>query len=118
VGTAASLRAACRPGQTVLSPPDIGLYVGALTSCWPYVSHRAAPEFEERLSLMRAFYDAGASAQGEQVLRRICPDHVVLPPAAAGAPGAFVGADGVWSAVLGPPRALPVYTRRGACPAP
>jgi hypothetical protein len=118
VRTAVAPAQACRTGDTVLSPPDIGLYAGAFTACWPYVSHPAAPEFVARMELLRAFYESAEPAARAAALQRICPRHVVLPPAAAGVPEVFLGTASGYAPLSGPPRTLPLFTRPGPCPPP
>ncbi|HSD67622.1 MAG TPA: hypothetical protein VLF95_13025 [Vicinamibacteria bacterium] len=75
---ASALRQACRPGDEVLSPPDIGLYVGGLTPCWPWVSHGAAPDFPRRSEAARRFYGA-TPAERAALLDEACIVHVVVP---------------------------------------
>lgn len=75
---ALALRSACRPGDVALAPPDIGLYVGGLTPCWPWVSHAAAPDFPERAEAVRRFYGA-TPADRASLLDRAGAAHVVLP---------------------------------------
>jgi hypothetical protein len=105
---APALRSTCRPGDVLLSPPDIGLYVGGLTPCWPWVSHAAAPAFAERAEAVRRFYGA-TPADRAALLERAGAAHVVLPaPPPAGwlpegtpyRPGAATGGGTVvWSRV-------------------
>jgi hypothetical protein len=75
---AAELRRVCRPGEVVLAPPDIGLYVGGLSACWPWVSHSASPEHETRDSATRRFY-AATSGERRRFLDEACVSHVVVP---------------------------------------
>lgn len=75
---ALELRPVCRAGDEVLSPPDIGLYVGGLTRCWPFVSHAAAPDHRERAEAVRRFY-GDPPAERAAFLERACIAHVVLP---------------------------------------
>jgi len=82
---AGSLRDVCRAGDLVLAPPDVGLYVGGLTSCWPWVSHAAAPDFEERDRIARRFYSAEPGEWRSRFLAETCVRAVVLPPADAAA---------------------------------
>jgi hypothetical protein len=83
---ATTLRPLCRRGDLVLAPPDVGLYVGGLTACWPWVSHRAAPTFDARDRAARRFY-ADTSAEGRsRFLAETGVRFVVLPrPKAEGA---------------------------------
>ncbi len=90
---ALALRQLCRPGEQVLAPRDIGLYVGGLTPCWPYVSHAAAPGYHEREGVVEEFYSPFTPAQARSaLLARVCPAYVVLPePLPAGWLGAEDG---------------------------
>ena len=81
IRVAVALRAACRPGDVALAPADIGLYVGGLTPCWPFVSHPAAPDYSQRLQAVTGFYDQRSPpAQRAAWLERNCIAHVVVPP--------------------------------------
>jgi hypothetical protein len=79
-GVANALGAVCRPGEIVLAPPDIGLYVGGVTSCWPFVSHPAAPDYLARVAVVERFY-ASQSPPAERArwLEHACIKHLVLP---------------------------------------
>ncbi len=91
---ALALREVCRPGELVLAPRDVGLYVGGLTPCWPYVSHAAAPEYDDRERAVREFYDpVTPSALRGALLSRVCPAYVVLPPRL---PAGWLGDDGAY----------------------
>jgi hypothetical protein len=82
IRVASALRAACRPGDLALAPADIGLYVGGLTPCWPYVSHPAAPDYTQRVEEVTRFYGpASTPARRAALLDRACIAHVVVPPA-------------------------------------
>jgi hypothetical protein len=72
------LRSVCRPGELVMAPPDIGLYVGGLSACWPWVSHSFAPDHDARDEAMRRFYSASPDERA-RLLGQICPAHVVAP---------------------------------------
>ncbi|MBN2372114.1 MAG: hypothetical protein JXO72_16685 [Vicinamibacteria bacterium] len=50
------MRELCRPGELVLAPPDIGLYVSGLSACKAFVSHAAVPNFLERMHIARWFF--------------------------------------------------------------
>jgi hypothetical protein len=82
--TARLLAEDCRPGEVVFAPPDIGLYVGGLTACWPYVSHAFAPDHARKEALTRTFYTEGDAAQRASLLERICPKRVVVFPGQEG----------------------------------
>jgi hypothetical protein len=74
------LRQQCRPGDLVLAPPQIGLFVGGLTSCWPYVSHAAAPDYEARVHDVDRFYDPRTTpAERAALLATVHPRYVVVP---------------------------------------
>jgi hypothetical protein len=75
-----ALRTVCRPGERVLAPADIGLYVGGLTACWPWVSHSYAPDHDTRSEVAARFY-ASPPASRERQLDQLCPDYVVVPAA-------------------------------------
>lgn len=117
LAVARALRAPCRVGDVVVSPPDIGLYAGGFSACTPYVSHAAAAGFDEREAEVRAFYRATDPAAGAALLERACAAHVVLP---AGAPiAAFAGPGAPYRAVATagkPPRAITVHSRVGGPP--
>ncbi len=76
---AAALREACRPGEIVLAPPDVGLYAGGLSPCWPYVSHAAAPEHEARAAAVRRFYGEASPDERAALVREARAALVVLP---------------------------------------
>ena len=65
---AEALRPLCRPGDVVLSPPDVGLYVSGLTPCWAFVSHSAAPEHEARAGAVRRFYGEASPEERRHLL--------------------------------------------------
>ena len=78
---AIALRQACRPGDLVIAPPDIGLYLGALTPCWPFVSHAAAPGYGQAATAVETFYsDATAPSQRAAFVEQTCAAHLILPP--------------------------------------
>jgi hypothetical protein len=119
-GAALALREACRPGDLALAPEDIGLYVGGLSPCWPYVSHAAAADHDVRAAAVRRFYGEAAPEERAAFLDRACVAHVVLPP---GAPPGWLGAQAPFrprAAVGAPGGGLVVATRDGAasCRAP
>ena len=76
---AAALREVCRPGEIVLAPEDIGLYAGGLTSCWPYVSHAAAPDHDARAAAVRRFYGEASPEERAALLEGAGAALVVLP---------------------------------------
>lgn len=77
---AAALRSVCQTGELVLAPADIGLYVGGLSACWPWVSHGASPEHASREAAMAGFYAATPPERG-RLLEDVCATHVVVPRA-------------------------------------
>jgi len=117
---AAALRTGCRPGETVLAPPDVGLYVGGLTPCWPFVSHAAAPDHDARAEAVRRFYTQSTPEERTSLLEGGCVAHVVLPPRA---PGGWLGPGAPYRPRLevpGPNGGIAVWSRDGvtACAAP
>ncbi len=115
----AALGRACQPGDLVLAPPDIGLLLGGLTPCWPYVSHPAATDHPARLALVHLFYDPALTpAARASLLERTCAKYVVLPSGlsqdALGTPPAFRPDP----SMTDPRRALAVWSRIGplSCP--
>jgi hypothetical protein len=74
------LREACRPGERLLAPPDVGLFAGGLTPCWPFVSHAAAPGHLARADAVRRFYSEATPSERADLLDRSCAAHVVLAP--------------------------------------
>jgi tryptophan-rich sensory protein len=88
---ARALHDVCRPGELVIAPADIGLYVGGLTPCWPYVSHPAAPDYPVRIAAVSTFYDAGTPPGSRALwLDESCAAHVVVP---APLPPGWLGGD-------------------------
>jgi hypothetical protein len=83
---AAALRTVCRPGEVVLASADIGLVAGGLTSCWPLVSHAAAPDYEARLAAANRFYASESPEERARLLDGACASHAVVPLTAGGAP--------------------------------
>ncbi len=86
---AEALRETCRPGEIVLAPPDVGLYAGGLSPCWPYVSHAAAPEHRARAAAVRRFYGESSPEERAALLEQAGASLVVLP---SGVPPGWVGA--------------------------
>ncbi len=114
---AVALRAVCRPGELVLAPADIGLYVGALTPCWPFVSHPAAPGYSERVRMVQAFYDPLAPPEERaRLLASLCPAHLILP---SGLPPGWLGPAASYEPrlqVSAPRGGLTVWSRAAAAP--
>jgi hypothetical protein len=114
---AAALEPLCRPGELVLAPSDIGLYVGGLTACWPWVSHGASPEHAPREAATGAFY-ASTPAARARFLDEICVTHVVVPRAW---PAGGLPVDAPYRRrveVDGAGGGLAVYSRDEAAPCP
>jgi hypothetical protein len=111
---ALELRRACRPGQRVLAPPDIGLYAGALSSCSPLVAHPGATDFERRAASLERFYGPASASERRQMLADEKIDHVVVPGDPGPDPVAWLGAGSGFarvSRVFGPHEVLSVYSR-------
>jgi hypothetical protein len=119
-GVATALSPRCRPGELVLAPADIGLFVGGLTACWPFLAHGAAPGHDERSAEVLGFYDpATPTACREERLAALCPEYVVVP---AGAPPGWLGTAPPYRFLLrvsSRRAALDLWRREGAtCPRP
>jgi hypothetical protein len=117
IQAALALRESCRPGDLLLSPPDIGLYAGGLTACKAFVSHPIAPNFVAREAAMRRFYqhtsDPGARAA---FLDRYCITHVVLPGSLGAVPAEALGKGTPFRVVAyvgSGPTAMALYAREG-----
>jgi hypothetical protein len=78
---ALALREPCKAGGRVLAPVDIGLYVGALTSCSPFVSYLSVAGHDEREALANAFFTTFDPAQRAALLDRYGITHVAFPGA-------------------------------------
>jgi hypothetical protein len=76
---AAELRETCRPGEIALAPEDIGLYIGGLSPCWPWVSHAAAPDHDARAEAVRRFYGDATPPERARLLDGAGVALVVLP---------------------------------------
>lgn len=114
------LRPYCRRGDLVLSPPDIGLYVGGFTACGAYVAHPAAAGFDTRAAEVRDFYARDDPAARAAFLDARCLTHVVLPGGAGEIPAAWLGPATPFRRVAaagGGPSAIDAYARisGGAC---
>jgi hypothetical protein len=111
---AAALRPHCRPGDMVMSPPDIGSYAGGLTRCGAYVAHPAAAGFDARAAEVRDFYARDDPAARAALLDRHCLSHVVLPGGAGDVPRVWLGPDTPFRRVAGAgqgPEAIDAYAR-------
>ena len=96
---ALALRGLCLPGDRVLAPPDIGLYVHGLTACHAFVAHPAAPDYAERLAETRAFYAEASPAARAELVDRQRLTHLVLPGDAGPRPAGWLGGDTAFQAV-------------------
>ena len=74
-----ALRADCRPGDRLVSPADVGLWVGGYTACRAFTSHAIEPAHAERAEAARMFYADRDPARRAAFLERMCATHVVLP---------------------------------------
>jgi hypothetical protein len=111
LGVATALGSVCHRGELVLAPSDIGLYVGGLSACWPWVSHSAAPEHASREAAMSAFY-ASPPVERARLLEDLCASHVVVPRTW---PGGGLPPDAPYRLGLeveGPGGGLAVYSRK------
>jgi hypothetical protein len=109
-----ALRDLCRPGDRVLSPPDIGLYAIGLSSCDAFVSHPADPEYALRLREARAFYETMGPAERTELLDRQAVTHFVLPGDAGQRPVTWLGPTTPFRAaarVGRPPAQITIYAR-------
>jgi hypothetical protein len=91
IAVARLLGQACRRGDLLLAPPDIGLYAGGLSGCKAYVSHVVAPDYVEREGNARAFYEARSASERAALLDRLCVTHVALPGDAGPAGASWLG---------------------------
>ncbi len=116
-GVAAALRPVCQRGELVLAPPDIGLYVGGLSACWPWVSHSFSPEHASRDEATRRFYSSPPEERA-RFLDEVCVTHLVVP---AGWPGGGLPAGAAYQRRLevdGTGGGLAVYSRVPGVPCP
>jgi len=86
-----ALRAQCRPGEVVFSPPDIGLYANAYSGCKAYASHFVAADYDERAANVRAFYESWTPAARAAFLDRERIRHLLLPGGAGAVPESWLG---------------------------
>jgi hypothetical protein len=114
-----ALRPLCRPGDVALAPVDIGLRVGGLTACRPFVSHMSHPEHASRSRAVAEFYDSMAPADRRGLLERASIRHLVLPGDAGGDAAAWLGPESAFrrAALLGnPPHTVSLYSREPGRP--
>jgi hypothetical protein len=111
---AVALREACRPGEVAFAPSDVGLYLGGLSPCWPYVSHAAAAGHDARAAAVGRFYGQASPAERRALLDEARAALVVLP---SRLPPGWLGPQTPFRA-LAPARGdgLAVYRRDGSTP--
>lgn len=88
---ARALRAACRPGDVVMAPGDVGLYALGLSPCSAYVSHPVQEGFEARQAEVRSFYVEWDAAARAGFLDRHRITALVLPGDGGPAAEAWLG---------------------------
>jgi hypothetical protein len=122
LAAALALRGPCRPGDRVLAPPDIGLYVHGLTSCRAFVAHEAEPDYALHLAETRRFYSGVSPAARAEMADRQALTYVVLPGYAGPRPTVWMGEDTPFRAaaqVGQGPSLITIYARpRADAPAP
>jgi hypothetical protein len=91
LGAALVLRDHCATGELALAPPDIGLYLGGLSACRPFVSHVLAPEFPRHLAVVQDFYGQATPELRAALLDRVGVRYLVLPGDPGESPGAWLG---------------------------
>ncbi len=122
MAVAEALRGSCRPGDVLLSPPDIGQYAAGLTACRAYVSHPIRPDYVSRTEEVQAFFGAQDPSLRRAFLDSHCITHLTLPGDAGPDPRGWLG-DGTGfrqAARVGEPTAISVYVREAGegCPPP
>ncbi|HXB57555.1 MAG TPA: hypothetical protein VN461_22525 [Vicinamibacteria bacterium] len=115
LAVAQALRGSCRPGDVLLSPPDIGQYAAGLTACRAYVSHPIGPDYARRTEEVRAFFGTWDPTLRAAFLDRHCITHLTLPGDAGPVPGAWLGEATAFRALarVGQPTVISVYAREG-----
>ena len=91
IAAARALRELCRPGETALAPPDIGLSIAGFTACKAYVSHAIAPQYESREADARAFFQEWDPSSRSRFLDHQGIDHLVIPADAGVVPRPWLG---------------------------
>ena len=92
LAAARALRSACRPGDLVFAPEDVGLYALGLTSCRPFTSHPWEPDHAFRQSTAAAFYTTLTPAVRAEILDRLRVRHLFLPGDPGAVPEEWLGA--------------------------
>jgi len=121
IAIARALRPHCRPGDLLLSPPDVGLYVGGLTACGAYISHPAVAGYEQREAEVKDFYARDDPAARSALLDRHCLSHVVLPGGGGDVPSAWLGPGTSFRRIAeagAGPAAIDAYARASGLPCP
>lgn len=119
LGVARALAPHCGKDDRVLAPPDIGLYVNALTDCKAYLSYEVSPGFTGRAEETRAFYGAWSPEERRRFLDRAGLRFLVLPGGQSAAAESWLGPGApfeaqAWAASQG--RILTVYARKTNAP--
>lgn len=108
------LRAHCSRNELALAAEDIGLYVGGLSACRPFLSQALAPDFARRLPVVQEFYGDAPPELRKAFLDRLDVRFLVLPGDAGDSPDAWLGQASGFRRIarLGePPGVLSVYRR-------
>jgi hypothetical protein len=98
LAVARALRPYCRTDDRALAPPDIGLYLNALSACRAYVSHEVSPGFDERITETLAFYQTWDPGERRRFLDRTGIRFVLLPGNAGPAAEAWLGVQAPFTA--------------------
>jgi len=91
IGAAYALRRLCSRDELVMAPADIGLFVGGLTACKPWVSHVSHPRYADRVAQAVDFYGAMTPPARAAFLDHERIRHVVLPGDDGEAPVGWLG---------------------------
>jgi len=111
-----ALRPLCARDELVLAPADIGLFLGGLSACKPWVSHVSHPQYAERLVRTSDFYERRPPEDRAAFLDRERIRHVVLPLDDGEIPRGWLGERTPFrrqAVVGGPGRPIAIYTRAG-----
>jgi hypothetical protein len=108
-----ALRPACREGDIVFAPPEVGIYAYGLTRCRAVVSHQISPDHRQRLARLQRF-GAAPPPERARILDALRVTFLVLPGDGGEAPTAWLGAEPAFrrEAVFGDPVRLSLYRRR------
>jgi hypothetical protein len=109
-----ALRAACRPGDVVMAPPEIGLFAYGLTACRALVSHPIAPDHQDRLADLGRF-GSGPPEERRRILDERHIRHLVLPGDAGPSPVEWLGPDSAFQRVA-KVGAWSLYSRAAGAP--